>query len=267
MKKVASLKYGVVFKKAFCDPEIFSAFVRDIIGLPVTVDYVETEKEFDPPVGYVKPRFDLFAQDHKHRIVIDIQHTRNADHYDRFFYYHCIALLEQVVKAGNYRPPLKVFTLVVLTSGDRHQTDMAVIDCDPHDRAGKPLQEVPHKVIYLCPKYVGDQTPEPYREWLRAIRDTLDEEVDETQYQRPEIHKLFEAIRRDHLSPEERARMIDENNLNEWQQTNLLAQRMDIARQLLKEGVSRQIIAKATGFSATELQTIASGATLPTVLE
>jgi len=61
--------------------------------------------------------------------------------------------------------------------------------------------------------------------------------------------------------------MIDENNLNEWQQTNLLAQRMDIARQLLKEGVSRQIIAKATGFSATELQTIASGATLPTVLE
>ncbi len=142
MKKVASLKYGVVFKKAFCDPEIFSAFVRDIIGLPVTVDYVETEKEFDPPVGYVKPRFDLFAQDHKHRIVIDIQHTRNADHYDRFFYYHCIALLEQVVKAGNYRPPLKVFTLVVLTSGDRHQTDMAVIDCDPHDRAGKPLQEV-----------------------------------------------------------------------------------------------------------------------------
>ena len=63
MKYVASLKYGVVFKKAFCDPEIFTAFARDIIGLPIEIDRVETEKEFDPPVGYVKPRFDLFAED------------------------------------------------------------------------------------------------------------------------------------------------------------------------------------------------------------
>jgi predicted transposase/invertase (TIGR01784 family) len=28
MKKVASLQYGVVFKKAFCDPEIFAAFAQ-----------------------------------------------------------------------------------------------------------------------------------------------------------------------------------------------------------------------------------------------
>ncbi len=35
MKKVASLKYGVVFKKAFCDPEIFMAFVQDMQRFPV----------------------------------------------------------------------------------------------------------------------------------------------------------------------------------------------------------------------------------------
>ena len=40
MKKVASLKYGVVFKKAFCDPEIFTAFARDIIGRPVSIRLV-----------------------------------------------------------------------------------------------------------------------------------------------------------------------------------------------------------------------------------
>jgi hypothetical protein len=37
VKHVASLKYGVIFKKAFCDPEIFTAFVRDIIGVPVEI--------------------------------------------------------------------------------------------------------------------------------------------------------------------------------------------------------------------------------------
>ena len=118
MKQVASLQYGVVFKKAFCDPEIFSAFVRDVIGLPIEVDHVETEKEFDPPVGYVRPRFDLFAEDTKHRVIVDIQHARTADHYDRFLYYHCVALLEQIAKmtGGQVVPPTAIDEVLRLAS-------------------------------------------------------------------------------------------------------------------------------------------------------
>ncbi len=37
MKKVESLQYGVIFKKAFCVPEIFRAFVKDFSGKPVSV--------------------------------------------------------------------------------------------------------------------------------------------------------------------------------------------------------------------------------------
>jgi hypothetical protein len=121
MKHVASLRYGVVFKKAFCDPEIFAAFIRDMLGLTLEIEQVETEKEFDPPIGYVAPRFDLFAEDKKHRVIVDIQHARSIDHYDRFLYYHCVALLEQIAHSKDYHPALKVYTLVVLTSGDRHK--------------------------------------------------------------------------------------------------------------------------------------------------
>ncbi|MGB5687612.1 MAG: PD-(D/E)XK nuclease family transposase [Candidatus Electrothrix sp.] len=262
MKKVASLKYGVVFKKAFCDPEIFSAFTQDMIGQPVSIDHVETEKEFDPPIGYVKPRFDLFAEDTEHRLVVDIQHARSNDHYDRFLYYHCAALLEQVANSRNYRPPLTVYTLVVLTSGDRHQCDIAVTDFDPHNLAGKPLLEIPHKVIYLCPKYVTESTPEPYRKWLRAINDTLDEEVDESQYPKGIIQKLFESIRRDQLSPEERARMIEEYNQEELQQTKFeegvhkgeKKKAVQIARKLLTAGgLDVQSIAAMTDLSEEEI--------------
>ncbi|MDM8520871.1 hypothetical protein QUF64_12550, partial [Anaerolineales bacterium HSG6] len=103
MKEVASLRYGVIFKKAFCDPEIFSAFVRDIIGIEIEIDRVETEKQFDPPIGQVQSRFDLFAEDEKNRLVVDIQHVRYDDHYDRFLHYHCAAILEQVPNAKDYR--------------------------------------------------------------------------------------------------------------------------------------------------------------------
>ena len=56
--------------------KFFTVFVKDIIGVPLEIDRVETEKEFAPPVGYVKPKFDLFAEDYRHRIVVDIQNSR-----------------------------------------------------------------------------------------------------------------------------------------------------------------------------------------------
>jgi hypothetical protein len=253
MKKVASLKYGVVFKKAFCDPEIFTAFVQDMLGLSVTIEHVETEKEFDPPIGYIKPRFDLFGEDTSHRVVVDIQHARTTDHYDRFLYYHCVALLEQISSSANYRPGLKVFTLVVLTSGDRHATPVSIVDFDPRDLSGRPLHEIPHKIIYLCPKYVSEETPQPYREWLQAINDTLDEEVDESLYQRAEIQKLFTSIQRDHISPAERASMIEEYHQEELQGAALAEGKRSIASALLQQGVAVEVIAKATGLSIGEL--------------
>ena len=112
------------------------------------------------------------------------------------------------------------------------------------------------QIIYLCPKYVAAETPEPYREWLRAIDDTLDEKVDETQYQKVATHKLFDAIRRDHLSLEERASMIDQFHLEELQQTKLaegkIIRQREIARALLGKGIAADIIAETTGFSQSE---------------
>jgi hypothetical protein len=208
MKQVAPLRYGVIFKKAFCDPVVFKGFVKDILNIDLEIDHVETEKSFSPPIGRVDARFDLFAQDDKNRLVVDIQHVRFGDHYDRFLHYHCVAILEQVAKAEDYRPKLQVYTIVVLTSGDKHKTDVAISDFTPRDLQGNKLDETEHKIIYLCPKYVTDATPEPYREWLRAIDDTLDGEVDESQYSRDVIQQVFEHIEQDKVSPQEQARMV-----------------------------------------------------------
>jgi predicted transposase/invertase (TIGR01784 family) len=101
----------------------------------------------------------------------------------------------------------------VLTSGDKHKNDIGVIDFDPKTLNGTPFGEIPHKVIYVCPKYVNEKTPEPYRQWMTAINDSLDEEVDESLYDRPEIKKIFHHIKRDDITPKERAKMIDEYSL------------------------------------------------------
>ncbi|MDM8523557.1 hypothetical protein QUF80_09325 [Desulfococcaceae bacterium HSG8] len=249
MKKVASLRYGVIFRKAFCDPEIFTAFVRDMAGISIEIDRVETEKEFDP-VGYVKSRFDLYAQDTGNRVIVDIQHERYADHYDRFMHYHIEAILEQF---ANARPPMTVFTIVVMISDDKHKKDVSVTDFDPRDLKGNPLGEIKHKVIYLCPKYVSDETPEKYREWLAAINDTLDEEVEEKAYHRPEIRKIFEHIGKDFVSPGERARMFDELLQDEKFAEGKAKGKIKTARKMKAKGYENEEIAELTGLPPEEI--------------
>jgi len=257
MIKVASLRYGVIFKKAFSKPHIFKAFVKDFLDIELEIDKVETEKSFSPIIGNVDSRFDLFAEDKKHRTIVDIQHVRYPDHYDRFLHYHCAALLEQVASSKDYAPKLNVFTIVVLTSGDKHGIDMTTIDFDPKDRQGKGINEIPHKIIYLCPKYVSDKTPEPYREWLRAIDDSLDEEVDENDYQRQEIKEIFNTIQKDLTTPQEYARMKDEysegllrqNEYDKGKQEGI----RENAKKMLAEEIELSLVAKITELSVEEL--------------
>jgi predicted transposase/invertase (TIGR01784 family) len=253
MKQVASLQYGVIFKKAFSQPDIFTAFVRAVLGIDFSCDVVETEKSFSSPIGNVDSRFDLFAQDEKNRIIVDIQHVRSHDHYDRFLHYHCVALLEQVANAKNYRHTLKIFTIVVLTSGDRHQKDVLTVDFDPKDLNGKGVNEIPHKIIYLCPKYASENTPAAYREWMDAIQDTLDEEVDETHYHELMIQKIFDSIEKDDISPTERARMFEEYNNEEHKQTMFaegeLKAKQTIVENMLAKGFDWETITELTGLT------------------
>ena len=270
MKQVASLQYGVIFKKAFCDVDVFKGFVRDILGIELNIDKVETEKEFKPTIGKVAVKFDLYAQDLEGRVIVEIQHQYAADdHYDRFLHYHCVALLEQVENAKNYKPPLAVYTIVVLTSPDtKYREDVLTIDFDLKNKAGKGLNLIPHKIIYLCPRYVDENTPAAYREWLEIIFDSLDGRVEESNYHKSEVQKVVQHIEQNGVSPEEKAEMIEEYNWEEFQkkQVELQKKKFDegiqkgkleekrlIARGMLAEGLSIEIIAKLTSLSVQEI--------------
>lgn len=271
MKQVAPLRYDVIFKKAFSVPNIFTAFVHDFLDIDLEIDLVETDKVYDPPIGSVATKFDLYAEDPKNRIIVDVQHVRYPDHYHRFLHYHCAALLDQVVKSKNYRPRLKVFTLVVLISGDRHKKDISIIDFDPKDLQGKPLGEIDHKIIYICPKYLDKKiTPNQCHEWMEAIEDSLDEQVDETHYARPEIQQIFKLIEKDNVTPQERANMFEEYSLEEVKQETFQEgfdtglkegeqkARVESARHLLSLGVlTEEQIAQTTGLSLEKIKTLA----------
>jgi len=48
MKQVAPLRYDVIFKKAFSYPNLFSALVKDFLGIQLKINKVEHDKVFVP---------------------------------------------------------------------------------------------------------------------------------------------------------------------------------------------------------------------------
>ncbi|MBP7533878.1 MAG: hypothetical protein KA783_05495, partial [Chitinophagales bacterium] len=60
---LARLDNEVFFKKAFTDMIVFKAFVKDIIGIDVSPEKIETEKAFQPKLGNINFKYDIFAED------------------------------------------------------------------------------------------------------------------------------------------------------------------------------------------------------------
>jgi hypothetical protein len=50
---LSRLDNEVIFKKAFTDKLVFTQFVKDVIGIDIKVGKIETEKRFQPKIGYI----------------------------------------------------------------------------------------------------------------------------------------------------------------------------------------------------------------------
>ena len=132
-----------------------------------------------------------------------------------------------------------------------------MIDFNPKRLDGRPLNEFKHKVIYLCPKYVNENTPLLYQEWMRVIEDSLDNQVDESKYLLPEIQKALIAIEEDGITPDERARMIEESyaqkaelrGIEEGFKQGKFERELEIAKNMLAKNFDIQTIIEMTGLS------------------
>ncbi|MCU0686715.1 MAG: hypothetical protein MUF34_31455, partial [Polyangiaceae bacterium] len=152
MLDVVPLKYGTAFKKAFADPAVFSGFARAVLGIDVDVDHVEQEHGFGPAFGRVDIKYDLFAEDARRRIVVELQHVREEDSFDRFLYYHLVGQAEQIQSADDYRFRRTVYTIVVLTrlpQNPAERFDVAVQDSDLHTLQGAKLGLYGHRLVFV----------------------------------------------------------------------------------------------------------------------
>jgi hypothetical protein len=218
MIEVVPLKYGAAFKRIFSQPEVFSRFAQDVLDIELTIAKVHTEYEYPEQIGFVRSRYDLFAEDEERLIIVEIQHVKEQDFFDRFLYYHLISMAEQVRSFASYRFERTVFTIVVLTSVPRDGSvgfSCAMSDFNPVDERGNKVSVYPHRLVFLSPPHAGPDTPPAMRRWLDFIADSLDGKMEESSCVDEPFRRLAEEMRRQKIDPAVLAEIKDEADWEE----------------------------------------------------
>ncbi len=265
MIEVAPLKFGVVFKHAFGRVEVFKNFVKDVLGIELNIDKVHTEYEYPKQIGFVKNKYDLFAEDVEKRIIVEIQHIKEEDFFDRFLYYHLISLVEQIGNYQKYHFEKTVYTIVVLTSVPRDksvQFSCAISDMSPIDEHGKKHNLYPHRLIFLCPRLVNDQTPTSFKSWLELIEDSLDGKVEENNFSAQKFKDILDAIYQPKIDPALLAQIKDEaawedvkrEERKEGFETGERNKALETAYKMLEKGFSLEDVAELTGLDIDDLK-------------
>jgi PD-(D/E)XK nuclease family transposase len=211
--QLGRLDNEVIFKKAFTDKVVFTAFVKDVLNIDIEVDEIETEKKFDPKIGYIDFELDIYAESVDKRVCIEIQRVEYDHHFDRFLHYFLMVIAEQQKKAKEYTVEQTVYMIVVLTTkytineknGQPVKDEFLLIDLNPRTIGGKVRDLYGHQFVCLNPNHADPETPQKVRDWLDLIYQSIHNP------QRPVLNianagikKAAELISFENLTPEER---------------------------------------------------------------
>ena len=266
---LARLDNEVFFKKAFTDKIVFKAFVKDIIGIEVEPAVIETEKAFQPKMGNIAFKYDIFAEDIKRRLVIEIQKVEYDHNFDRFLHYHLQAITEQQRSSEDYSVEKTVYTIVVMTAPykintkthELYRDEVLVSSLNPKNLKGSERKIFNHELIYLNPNYKGDDTPTNYRDWLDLIYESIhNPENPKINTNNAGVKRATEIVSYENISPQEweqakieasKRKVITLEREQEKEETQ-----KQIALNAISEGFEDKIISKLTGLEISQIQQI-----------
>jgi PD-(D/E)XK nuclease family transposase len=263
---LGNLDNEVIFKKAFTNVTVFKAFVRDILGIEVEIDKIETEKKFEPKIGYVDFELDIFAETIDKRICIEIQRVEYDHHFDRFLHYFLMLIAEQQKSSKEYDIERTVYVIVVLTApykiseknGKPILDEVLLLKLNPQTLQGEVRDLYGHQFVCLNPNHPNSETPKQIRDWLDLIYQSIHSpERPVLNMQNEGIKKAMELISFENLTPEERAEAKNKEaakvTLAKTEQYAKQEEKIEITKKLLKLGIDNISISKATDLTAEQI--------------
>lgn len=264
---LARLDNEVYFKKAFTDKTVFIAFVKDIIGIEVEPEKIETEKAFTPKVGSINFKYDIFAEDTEKRVVIEIQKVEYDHNFDRFLHYHLQAITEQQRSSNDYSVDKTVYTIVVMTAPYKmnkktheiYRDEVLISNLNPVNLKGIEQKIFNHELIYLNPNYKDSSTPRNYRDWLDLIYESIhNPENPNINLNNAGVKRVAEIANMNNVTPEEweqakievSKRIVITLERDEERNETIIK----LVKKLIDLQSTDEFIHKATGLDLSEIQ-------------
>jgi hypothetical protein len=264
---LGNLDNEVIFKKAFTDITVFKAFVRDILGIEIEVDKIETEKKFEPKIGYVDFKLDIFAESIDKRICIEIQRVEYDHHFDRFMHYFLMLIAEQQKSSKEYGIDRTVYVIVVLTApykiseknGKPILDEVLLLNLNPQTLQGEIRDLYGHQFVCLNPNHPNEETPRQIRDWLDLIYQSIHSpERPVLNTENEGIRKAVELISFDNLTPEERTKAKNKEAakivLTKERMAGSEEKAIEIAKNFIAIGLDNETIAKGTGLKIEQIE-------------
>jgi hypothetical protein len=262
---LARLDNEVFFKKAFTDQIVFKAFVKDVVGIEVKPDKIETEKAFQPRLGNINFKYDIFAEDTEKRIIIEIQKVEYDHNFDRFLHYHLQAITEQQRNSEDYTVERTVYTIVVMTAPYKinqktrefYRDEVLISNINPKNLKGTERKLFNHELIFLNPNYKGENTPQNYKDWLDLIYESIyHPENPKVNTQNKGVKRAAEIVSYENISPEEWEEAKIEAGRRKVIQLNIEEELLKVAEKAIEKGFDNITIAELTGLTVEQIQAL-----------
>lgn len=259
---LGNLDNEVIFKKAFTNKIVFTSFVKDILGIEVEVEKIETEKRFNPKIGYVDFELDIFAETTDKRMVIEIQRVEYDHHFDRFLHYFLMLIAEQQKSAREYNIEQTVYVIVVLTApytineknGKAIKEEVLLLHINPQNLKGEVKYLYGHQFVCLNPNHPDQDTPQRIRDWLDLIYQSIHSpERPVLNLDNAGIKKAIELISFENLTPEERTQAKNTEAAKITLAKIGRTKAIEIAKNCIAEAMENELIVRVTGLSLEEV--------------
>ncbi len=262
---LGNLDNEVIFKKAFTNKIVFKAFVRDILGIEIDVDVIETEKRFTPKVGNIDFELDIFAESTDKRIAIEIQRVQYDYHFDRFLHYFLMLIAEQQKTAKEYHIDQTVYVIVVMTApytisdknGQPILDEVLLMKINPQNLKGEVRDLYGHQFVCLNPNHVESSTPQQIRDWLDLIYQSIHSPQRSVLNTDNEgIKKAIELISFENLTPEERTKAKNKEAEKIVLMITDNTAKVKIAKKMLFKGFDNETVMEMTDLTLAEIEKI-----------
>jgi PD-(D/E)XK nuclease family transposase len=265
---LGNLDNEVIFKKAFTDITVFKAFVRDILGIEIEVDKIETEKKFAPKIGFIDFELDIFAESVDKRICIEIQRVQYDHNFDRFLHYFLMLIAEQQKSSKEYGVDRTVYVIVVLTApykindknGKPVLDEVLLLKLNPQTLMGEVRELCGHQFVCLNPNHPNEETPQPIRDWLDLIYQSIHSpERPVLNTENEGIRKVVELISFENLPPEERTKAKNKEAARVVLTKERRAEKIEIVQKLIDKGPENEFVADVTGLTVEFVEQLRRG--------